>query len=120
MTVGSGARAAHSGILRETAVGCAIVALAAALVAGVAGHAAPGIGIAIGLLLGSINGYLIVAMLDLNSPFLFVSLMRLAMLSAVAVGAALVLQSPPWAVVFGVGAAQVIMVAAGVRQGLRS
>jgi hypothetical protein len=120
VTVGSGARAAHSSILRETAVGCAMLALVVAVVAGVAGHASVGIGIAIGLLLGSTNGYLIVGLLDINSSFLFASLMRLAILSAVALGAAILLQSSPWAVLLGVGAAQVIMVVAGVRQGLRA
>lgn len=120
MTVGSGARAPHSSILRETAVGCAILALVAAVVAGVAGHTSVGIGIAIGLLLGSTNGYLIVAMLDVNSSFLFASLTRLAILSAVAFGAAILLQSSAWAVLLGVGAAQVVMVVAGVRQGLRA
>jgi hypothetical protein len=46
--------------------------------------------------------------------------MRLAILSAVALGAALLLQVSAWAVLLGVGAAQVIMVVAGVRQGLRA
>lgn len=119
MTVGSGTRKAHSSILRETVVGCAMLGLLATAVAGVAGHSSVGIGIAIGLLLGSTNGYMIVALFDQNSSFLFASLMRLAILSAVAVGVAFLLQSTAWTVLLGVGAAQVVMVMAGVRQGLR-
>jgi len=120
VTVGSGARSAHSSILRETAVGCTMLALVVAVVAGIAGHTSIGIGVAIGLVLGSINGYLLIAMLDVNSSFLFASVMRLAVLSAVAFGAALLLQVSAWAVLLGVGAAQMVMVVAGVRQGLRA
>jgi hypothetical protein len=118
--VGSGVRKAQSSILHETVVACATLALAAAVAAAVAGHTTFGIGIAAGLLIGSTNGYLMVALLDQEASFLFLSLMRLAVLSAVAVGAALLLQSSAWTVILGVGAAQLIMVAAGVRQGLRS
>jgi hypothetical protein len=120
VTVGSGVRKAQSSILRETAVACAILGLVAASVAGVAGHTSFGIGIACGLLIGSTNGYLIIALLDQDSSFLFASLMRLAVLSAVALGVALLLQSSAWTVLLGVGAAQLVMVVAGVRQGLRA
>lgn len=118
--VGSGVRKAQSRIPRETVVACATLGLAVAVAATVAGHASFGIGIAAGLLIGSTNGYLMVALLDQDSSFLFASLMRLAILSVVALGAALLLQSSSWTVILGVGAAQLIMVAAGVRQGLRS
>jgi hypothetical protein len=118
--VGSGVRKAQSSILRETVVVCATLAIAAAAAAAVAGHPTFGIGIAAGLLIGSTNGYLLVALLDQDSSFLFASLMRLIILSVVALGAALLLQSSAWTVILGVGAAQLIMVAAGVRQGLRS
>jgi hypothetical protein len=120
VSVGSGVREAESSILRETVVACAILGLAAAAVAGVAGHTSFGIGIACGLLIGSTNGYLIVALLDQDSPFLFASMMRLAILSAIAFGVALLLQSSAWTVLLGVGAAQLVMVGAGVRQGLRA
>jgi len=72
-----------------------------------------------GTLIGSTNAYLMVALLDQGSPFLFASLMRLAILSAVALGVALLLQSSAWAVILGVGSAQLVMVVAAVRQGLR-
>jgi hypothetical protein len=47
-------------------------------------------------------------------------MLRLAALSAVAVGAALLLQTSAWTVLIGVGAAQLVMVATSVRQGLRA
>jgi len=118
--VGSGVRKAQSSILGETVVACATLGLVTAAAAGVAGHTSFGIGVAAGLLIGSINGYLMVALLDQNASFLFASLMRLAILSAVALGAALLLQSSAWTILLGVGAAQLVMVAAGVRQGLRA
>jgi hypothetical protein len=92
-----------------------VILLATAL-----GRATAGLGMALGLVIGSANGYLIVALLDRNSSFLYASLMRLASLTALAVGAALLLQSSAWTVLLGVGAAQLVMVAAGVRRGLRS
>ncbi len=97
------------------ALGAAVILLATAL-----GHATAGLGMALGLVIGSANGYLIVALLDRSSSFLFASLMRLASLTALAIGAALLLQSSAWTVLLGVGAAQLVMVAAGVRRGLRS
>jgi hypothetical protein len=117
--VGSGVRKAQSSIPRETVVACAILGLALAAIAVAAGQTSIGVGVACGLLIGSTNGYLMVALLDQDSPFLFASLMRLAILSAVALGAALLLQSSAWAVILGVGAAQFVMVVAAVRQGLR-
>ncbi len=119
MIVGSGVRKAQSSILRETVFACATLGLITATAAGFAGHTSFGVGIAAGLLIGSINGYLMVALLDQASSFLF-ALMRLAILSAVALGAAFLLQSPAWTLLLGVGAAQLVMVVAGVRQGLRA
>ncbi len=120
MTVGPGARREQTGILRETVAGSAALGLVAALVAVFAGHASVGIGIALGLVIGSSNGYLIAGLLDRNPSFVFASLLRLAALSAVAVGAALLLQSSAWTVLIGVGAAQLVMVATSVRHGLRA
>ena len=60
------------------------------------------------------------ALLDRDSPFVFGSLMRLAALSALAIVVALVFGSAPWSVLIGVAAAQVVMVAMSVRQGLRA
>jgi hypothetical protein len=115
-----GTRGANRGVPGDTLAGSVALGLAVMLVAVVVGHAPAGFGIALGLVIGSANGYLIVALLDRNSSFLFASLMRLASLTALAVGGALVLQSSAWTVLLGVGAAQLVMVAAGVRRGLRT
>lgn len=93
---------------------------AAILVGALAGHSAVGLGAALGLVIGSSNGYLVIALLDRDSPFVFGSLMRLATLSALAIGVAIVFRTAPWSVLIGVAAAQVVMVAVSVRQGLRA
>jgi hypothetical protein len=115
-----GTRGANHGVPRDTLAGSVALGLAVMLVAALSGHVPAGLGIALGLVIGSANGYLIAALLDRNSSFLFASLMRLASLTALAVGGALLLQSSAWTVLLGVGAAQLVMVAAGVRRGLRT
>jgi hypothetical protein len=115
-----GTSGANHGVPGDTLAGSVALGLAVMLVAAVSGHAPAGLGIALGLVIGSANGYLIVALLDRNSSFLFASLMRLASLTALAVGGALLLQSSAWSVLLGVGAAQLVMVAAGVRRGMRT
>ena len=117
--VGLGPRGADRGVPGDTLAASIALGLAVTLVAALSGHTASGLGIALGLVIGSANGYLIAALLDRNSPFLYASLMRLASLSALAVGGALLLQNSAWTVLLGVGAAQLVMVAAGVRRGLR-
>jgi hypothetical protein len=114
-----GTRGANRGVPGDTLAGSVALGLAVMLAAAASGHAQAGLGIALGLVIGSANGYMIVALLDRNSSFLFASLMRLASLSALAVGGALLLQNSAWTVLLGVGAAQLVMVAAGVRRGLR-
>lgn len=118
--VGLGPRGADRGVPGDTLAASVALGLAVTLAAAVSGHTASGLGIALGLVIGSANAYLIMALLDRNSSFLLASLMRLAALTAVAIGAALVLQGSAWTVLLGVAAAQAVMVAAGVRRGLRS
>jgi hypothetical protein len=108
------------GVLKLTVTASAVLAAAVAVGAGLTGHLSLGIGIAAGLLLGSLNGYLIQAMLSRGTPFVAGSLLRLVMLSSIVVGAALMLRSAAWTVPLGIGVAQLVMVAAGVRQGLRA
>ena len=108
------------GVLKMTVTACAL--LAAAIVVGAAsmGHMSLGVGIAAGLLLGSLNGYLLQALLGRGTPMVAGSLLRLAMLSVLAIGLALMLGTAAWTVPLGIGVAQLVMVAAGVRQGLRA
>lgn len=107
-------------MVRGSAMACAIVA-AASIASGVAtGHTATGIGLGTGLLIGSTNGVLIAQTLQRNMPFTLASIGRLLLLSGLAVGLALLLGPQAWALMIGVAAAQVLMVAVAVRQGLRA
>lgn len=100
----------------------ASVALAAvSLIAGlVAGHPPVGTGLAAGFAIGSLNGLFLLGLLARNAPFVISSVARLAIVSAAAILLALVVGAQPWAVLLGVAGAQVVMVAAAVRQGLRA
>jgi hypothetical protein len=108
------------GVLGVTVTGCALLAVAVAAIAGVTGHISLGVGIAAGLVLGSLNGYLIQALLRRGTPFVAASLMRLVVFSLFALAAAVMMGAAAWTVPMGIGAAQLVMVAAGVRQGLRA
>ena len=94
---------------------------AASLIAGfVTGNQAVGVGLAAGFLVGSLNGVFMLRLLDNHTPFVMASVARLALVSAVAVLVAFVLGAQAWAVLLGVAGAQVVMVAAAVRRGLRA
>src|SRR5579864_9519640 len=108
------------GLLKVTVTVCSVLAVAVAAVSVLAGRPMLGLGAAAGLLLGSLNGYFIQTLLVRHTPFVAGSLLRLVMLSAVALGAGLLLPSAGWAVAMGIAAAQLVMVGAGVRQGLRA
>ena len=108
------------GLLKMTVTVCAVLAAIVAAGAALSGHAAVGMGLAAGLLLGSLNGYLIQSLLGRGTPFVAGSLLRLVMFSTVAIGAALLLRGVGWSVPLGIGVAQLVMVGAGVRQGLRA
>ncbi len=106
------------GMVRDTVVASAALATMVVLVAGVAGNLSLGIGLGAGLIIGSFNGRLVAGTLEMGAPFVASSVVRMAAVSAVAILAALLLGIAPWAVLIGVGAAQLVMVAAGIRQGL--
>jgi hypothetical protein len=108
------------GLLKTTVTACA--ALAAAVVVGSAltGHFPLGLGLAAGLLLGSINGYLIQVLLGRGTPMVAGSLLRLVMFSSIVLIAALMLGTAAWTLALGIGVAQLVMVVAGVRQGLQA
>ena len=107
-------------LLKVTVTICAALAAIVAVAAALIGHAPVGMGLAAGLLLGSSNGYLIQSLLGRGTPFVAGSLLRLVMFSAIAVVAALLLRGVGWSVPLGIGVAQLVMVGAGVRQGLRA
>jgi len=108
------------GLLRVTVTVCAVLAL---LVAGgsiLVGHAPVGLALAAGLMLGSLNGYMIQALMGRGAPFRAASVGRLMMFSSVAILAAFLLGNVAWSFPLGIGIAQLVMVGAGVRQGLRA
>ena len=108
------------GILKDTVVASAAAA-AVAIVAGVVlGRLSTGAGLAAGLLIGSLNGHALAALMSRGAPFVASTIVRLAAISAVAIAVAILLRSDIWAVLLGVGAAQGILVAASIRRGLRA
>ena len=70
------------GLLRQTVLACAIAAAGAAVVASALGHVEVGLAMAAGLLLGSLNGYLIQGLLNRGTPFVAASLMRILLFSS--------------------------------------
>jgi O-antigen/teichoic acid export membrane protein len=107
-------------VLKMTTIGCAVLAAAVVVATTLAGHMGVGVGLAAGLLLGSLNGYVIQEFLARRTPFRTASLMRLVAFSSVVLIAALIFGAQAWTVPLGIGLAQLVMVAAGVRQGLRA
>jgi len=107
-------------MLRESVVASATLALVATAIAALFGQIGLGLGVAAGLILGSANGFAIEALLGQGTPFLAASMLRLVTLSALALLLALALGISAWPVMIGVAGAQLVMVGAGVRQGLRA
>src|SRR5258705_13537040 len=107
-------------MLRETVLGSVALAALVAIGALILGQPSIGAGVAIGLILGSANGFVISRVYDPEGSFVGSSLARLSIFSALAIGLALLVGSATWTVLIGIAAAQLVMVAAGVRQGLRA
>ena len=97
-----------------TAAGAAVLAV---IVGASVGHIRVGAALAIGLLLGSVNGLATARLIRLPMPFVASSMLRLFTLSMVgaALGYAL---GPPniWLVILGIGVAQVLLAAAAIRE----
>ncbi len=108
------------GVLKMTTIGCAVLAVAVVVASTLLGHVSFGMGIAAGLLLGPVNGYAIQELLVRRTPFRIASLMRLVAFSSLVLLAAVIFGTQAWTVPLGIGLAQLVMVAAGVRQGLRA
>jgi hypothetical protein len=107
-------------VLRDSVTSSAVIAALSVVVGLGTGHVAVGFGLGAGLLIGSTNGYLLVATLERKAPFALASVVRLILLSGVAVGVALLLGPQAWSVMIGVAAAQAVLVVAAVRQGVRA
>jgi hypothetical protein len=103
-----------------TTIGCAVLAAAIVVASALFGHISFGLGLAAGLLVGPINGYAIQELLVRRTPFRLASLMRLVAFSSLVLLAAVIFGTQAWTVPLGIGLAQLVMVGAGVRQGLRA
>ena len=108
------------GILKETVAAAAAAAAVAILAGVVLGHLPTGAGLAAGLLIGSLNGHALAALMARGAPFVASTIVRLAAFSAVAIAVAILLGSDMWAVLLGVAAAQGLLAAASIRRGLRA
>lgn len=106
-------------VLRQTALGCAVLAGASAVAMSLAGHPILGVGLGVGLLVGSLNGYLIDGLLKRGAPFVAASLARIVLFSSLVLMAAFILRSNAWAVALGIGLAQLVMMGVSIRRGLK-
>lgn len=108
------------GIVRATWTACVAFAAIALLVAFVLDQRSIGLGLALGLVVGSANGELIRRLIVRRAPFVFASVARMMAMSGVAIALAFAFGASPVAVLLGVAAAQFVMVGAAVREGLRA
>jgi hypothetical protein len=104
-------------IQRETVIVSLVLAGAVFAGAGLVGQILLGAAVAVGLVVGSLNGFIIKAALDRGAPMLVTSFLRLALFTLLALFAARLLGGSIWPVVAGIAAAQLVMVGIGVRQG---
>ena len=108
------------GLLRNSVTVNAAIAGLSILIGLFAGHVTAGFALAAGLLIGAANGYLVLATLERRMPFTLASVVRLVVLTVIAIGVALLFGPVAWLALLGVAAAQVVMVVSAVRQGLRA
>lgn len=112
------ARPAH--VVRAAAVACVVAAAASALVGTLIGQAGWGLGLAVGLAVGAGNGYAADRLLVVGVPFLATSMMRIIVLTLVALVAGLAFgfdRAVP--VVAGIAAAQLILAVSAVLEAVR-
>jgi len=112
------ARPAH--VVRSAAIACAVAAVGCGLVGSVLGHPALGLGLAVGLAAGAGNGYAADRLLLVGVPFVATSMLRIIVLTLIALVAGLVFgfsQAVP--VVAGIGAAQLILALSAVAEAVR-
>jgi hypothetical protein len=109
------------GVPGRTAVVCSTAAVVAFLALAFFGQPGAGLALGFGLALGGLNGLLAAGTSDVLGSFRFFSLMRLGLLSAVAMAIGLLLQpSLAWVIVAGVASSQFVMSAIALRSVLRS
>ena len=107
-------------LLRDTVAACVIVATAIAAAGLLAGHPSLGFGLAAGVMVGSLSGYLIQGLMSRGTPFVASSLFRIVFFSSLVLVAAFVLRPTAWTIPMGIAVAQLVMVAVGLRLGIRA
>ncbi|HXM72420.1 MAG TPA: hypothetical protein VN940_04240 [Candidatus Dormibacteraeota bacterium] len=107
-------------IQQETLITSLVLAGAVFAFAYLADQMLIGAGVAVGLVVGSFNGFIIKAALDRRAPMLITSVFRLGLFTLLGLSAARLLGGSIWPVVAGIAAAQLVMVGVGVRQGRRA
>ncbi|MGP8161996.1 MAG: hypothetical protein ACLQGJ_12395 [Candidatus Dormibacteria bacterium] len=107
--------------LNVTAAACTGMAVVALVVAAALGQPLAGVALALGLLLGGANGFLAVRLLGLGVAFAATSLLRLMILTLLAIGSGFVLG---WdraiLVAAGMAVAQLVLSGASLREVLRT
>jgi hypothetical protein len=112
------ARPAH--VVRSAAVACVAAAVGCLLVSLVVGHPTFGLGLAVGLVVGAGNGYATDRLFSVGVPFIATSMLRIIVLTLVALLAGLVFgfrSAVP--VVAGMAAAQLILAGSAVVESVR-
>ncbi len=120
-TPAAGATTAPRHALNVTAAACAGMAVVALVVAAALGQPVAGVALALGLLLGAGNGFLAVRLLGLGVAFAATSLLRLLLLTMLAIASGFVLG---WdraiLVAAGMAVAQLVLSGASLREVLRA
>lgn len=107
------ARPAH--VVRSAALACVAAAIMGAVIATAVGHAGFGLGLAVGLAVGGGNGYAADRLLLVGVPFVATSMMRIIVLTLVALVAGLTVGfSAAVPVVAGLALAQLILAGSAV------
>ncbi|HVH63578.1 MAG TPA: hypothetical protein VNA65_08255 [Candidatus Dormibacteraeota bacterium] len=109
-----------STVQRETLAVSLFLALAILSLTAVSGFRGSGAGIAVGLVIGSLNGFVIQKLLDRRAPMLPTSVLRIGAFSLLALIIARAGGWWIWTVVAGLALAQLTMFVVGVRHGLRA
>jgi hypothetical protein len=104
----------------QTAVVCSAAAVVALLALVIYGQPRAGVALGVGLAVGGLNGLVAANTVDILGSFRFLSLIRLVLLSAIALAVGLLLQpSAAWLTVVGVASSQFVMSAIALRSVLR-
>ena len=110
-----------NGLVRLVGLACAVAAVVALLVAGLAGSWSAGIALALGLGLGAVNAAVLARSVHAGAAFRTASLGRLGVLSLVGLGIGfLVVPGQAWLVAVGLGGAQLILVGLSARELVRA